>query len=75
MLYIIIPLQCVSLFVCVQYLKVTLPDEVIASVEDILIKKHEKEDCMKSLFMQARNYAYSAIGELLADYRSKRSLG
>jgi Regulator of G protein signalling-like domain len=64
--------KCLSV---VQYLKVSMPDEVVTSIENILMNKHEKEECMKSLFMHARNIAYSAIGELLSDYRSKRSLG
>jgi hypothetical protein len=52
-----------------------MPDEIVSAIENDLIHKHEKEECMKNIFMQARNIAYSAIGELLADYRSKRSIG
>lgn len=58
-----------------QYLKVQMPEEIVSAIENDLIHKHDKEDVLKNIFMQARNTAYSAIGELLADYRSKRSIG
>jgi len=56
-------------------LKVNVPSEVIDRINGILSNYGDRDDLLRGIFLQARNYVQKEISELLADFRSKRSLG
>ena len=58
-----------------QPLRVNVEDTVIKNIDNVLQYKLDKEDMLKGVFHPARHFAQKEISELLADFRSKRSLG
>ena len=52
-----------------------MPSEVVDSINGILLNYGDREDLLRGIFFQARNHVQKEISEMLADFRSKRSLG
>ncbi len=60
---------------CFQPLKVGMDETCLKHIEYVLQHKNDKEDQMRQVFAEARHMAQNQIKELLADFRTKRSLG
>ena len=52
-----------------------MPSEVVDNINGILLNYGDREDLLRGIFFQARNHVQKEISEMLADFRSKRSLG
>lgn len=55
----------------------SIENNVYQEIENILNdpNQYDSEDVMKKIFAKARQKAWEEINELLADFRSKRTLG
>lgn len=63
-----------SLF-CLQPLKVNVPSEIVAEIDNVLLSKSDSEELLRPIFTAAKNYVQTEISDHLADFRAKRSLG
>ena len=54
---------------------VKLDEQILQNIENTLSHKLDKEDAMRGIFQLARHVAQNETSELLAEFRSRRSMG
>ncbi|XP_070547722.1 rho guanine nucleotide exchange factor 11-like isoform X9 [Ptychodera flava] len=56
-------------------LRIEVDESIIQTIDDTISSKNDNIELMRNVFMQPRKIAAEESRELLADYRSKRSMG
>ncbi|XP_074653552.1 rho guanine nucleotide exchange factor 11-like [Tubulanus polymorphus] len=56
-------------------LRVSVDDNIVQGIENVLSYKYEKEDQLRLVFQHARHVANNQINDVLTEFRDKRKLG
>ncbi len=60
---------------CMQPLQVALQPFIVCDMDEVLLYNADKDDVIKTIFDEAKQYVEREIRDSLADYRSKSLLG